>query len=515
MSTEHWLKVPLSEIAEVRLGRQRSPKRAVGPNMRPYMRAANVTWEGISLHDVKEMDFSPEEFETYKLRPGDLLLAEASGSASEVGKPAVWTEQVPDCCFQNTLIRVRADADLVPFLHLHFYKDALTGEFARASRGVGIHHLGAKALSAWEVKLPPLGEQCRIVEIVDSYFTRLADAAATLERVQRNINRHRTAVIKAAVEGRLVPTEAELARAEGRDYEPASVLLERILAERRRRWEETEVVKMKARGKTPANDKWKAKYKEPIVPEESNLPAIPEGWLWVSLTQLFETITDGDHQPPPQAPDGIPFLVISNVKSGSVRQEGTRFVPQEYYDSLDEPRKPRSGDLLYTVTGSYGTPVRVVDDTPFCVQRHIAILRPTAYTNASFLYYVLQSRAVLEQADRAATGTAQKTVGLRSLREFVVPLPPGAEQDRIVASLEAQFSVADNTASVVRGSELRCARLRQAVLKWAFEGKLTDQDTSDEPAEAILKRISSGREAAINNSKGQRHRSWQARSTRA
>ena len=194
MSTSHWKRVPLSEIAEVRLGRQRSPKRAVGPNMRPYMRAANVTWNGISLHDVKEMDFTPEEFETYALRPGDLLLSEASGSASEVGKPAVWNDEVPDCCFQNTLIRVRAPDSLVPFLHLHFYKDALTGEFGRAARGVGIHHLGAKTLSDWEVHLPPPDEQRRTVEAVDSYFTRLDHIAATLEQVRRNLKRHRASI---------------------------------------------------------------------------------------------------------------------------------------------------------------------------------------------------------------------------------------------------------------------------------------------------------------------------------
>ena len=135
MSTRHWEKVSLAEIAEVHLGRQRSLRRAVGPNMRPYMRAANITWKGISLHDVKEMDFTPEEFETYALRRGDLLLSEASGSASEVGKPAVWNDEVPNCCFQNTLIRVRAPEPLVPFLHLHFYKALrLAGPLATARR---------------------------------------------------------------------------------------------------------------------------------------------------------------------------------------------------------------------------------------------------------------------------------------------------------------------------------------------------------------------------------------------
>lgn len=210
MSTSHWEKVPLSEIAEVRLGRQRSPKRAVGPNMRPYMRAANVTWNGISLHDVKEMDFTPAELETYALRRGDLLLSEASGSASEVGKPAVWNDEVPDCCFQNTLIRVRAPEPLVPFLHLHFYKDALTGEFARAARGVGIHHLGAKTLSEWEIRLPPPDEQRRIVETVDSYFTRLDHVTATIakqvvvDQFRTRIARLRQSILRCAFDGRLI-----------------------------------------------------------------------------------------------------------------------------------------------------------------------------------------------------------------------------------------------------------------------------------------------------------------------
>ena len=220
MSTSHWERVPLSEIAEVRLGRQRSPKRAIGPNMRPYMRAANVTWNGISLHDVKEMDFTPDEFETYALRRGDLLLSEASGSASEVGKPAVWNNEVPDCCFQNTLIRVRAPEALVPFLRLHFYKDALTGKFAQAARGVGIHHLGAKTLCDWKVHLPPPDEQRRIVETVDSYFTRLNHVTMALTeelvigRLGTRIALLRQSILTYAFDGRLtyVDKDEETAR---------------------------------------------------------------------------------------------------------------------------------------------------------------------------------------------------------------------------------------------------------------------------------------------------------------
>ena len=151
--------------------------------------------------------------------------------------------------------------------------------------------------------MPPLPEQHRIVAAIESYFTRLDDAVATLERVQRNLKRYRASVLKAAVEGRLVPTEAELARAEGRDYEPASVLLERILAERRRRWEEAELAKLKAKGKTPKDDKWKAKYTEPVAPDTSDCRSCRRGGAG-QLSRPCSTARsiDGVHKPSQRAP---------------------------------------------------------------------------------------------------------------------------------------------------------------------------------------------------------------------
>lgn len=136
--------------------------------MRPYVRAANVGWGGWKLDDVKAMNFTDTEMETYRLEPGDLLLGEASGSATEVGKPALWEGQIPECAFQNTLIRVRPkDADSRFLLH-YFSYCASTGRFARKSRGVGIFHLGRRALAEWPVPLPPIDEQRRIAGILDA-----------------------------------------------------------------------------------------------------------------------------------------------------------------------------------------------------------------------------------------------------------------------------------------------------------------------------------------------------------
>jgi type I restriction enzyme, S subunit len=135
--------------------------------MRPYVRAANVGWDGLKLDDVKMMNFTDGEMATYELKKGDLLLGEASGSASEVGKPALWSSEIDGCAFQNTLLRVRADGQEPRYL-LHYFKHvAAAGEFAKRSRGVGIIHLGREALASWIVPLPPIEEQRRIAMILD------------------------------------------------------------------------------------------------------------------------------------------------------------------------------------------------------------------------------------------------------------------------------------------------------------------------------------------------------------
>jgi type I restriction enzyme, S subunit len=196
-----WEWTTLEEITEVRLGRQRSPKNHSGTNMRPYLRAANVTWHGLDLTDVKEMNFTPEEVEVYRLRRGDIVLAEASGSAGEVGKPALWNDEMDDCCFQNTLLRVRSMGPLPQFLVHLFRYQAATGQFGDAARGVGIHHLGAQRLSEWPVGVPPIEEQHRIVSAIEEQLTRLDDAEASLLRCEKRLAVMQRAVYEAAVQG--------------------------------------------------------------------------------------------------------------------------------------------------------------------------------------------------------------------------------------------------------------------------------------------------------------------------
>lgn len=189
----------VSDVAEVRLGRQRSPKNHAGSNMRPYLRAANVTWNGLDLSDVKEMHFSEDEVATYRLVPGDVLVAEASGSRGEVGKPAVWRGEIDDCCFQNTLLRVRTRGPLPEYLRYYLLSEAISGRLGEAARGVGIHHLGAAGLSTYPITVAPLAEQERVVAAIEEQFSRIDAAQFSLANGQRKIESLRHAVLAAVV----------------------------------------------------------------------------------------------------------------------------------------------------------------------------------------------------------------------------------------------------------------------------------------------------------------------------
>jgi type I restriction enzyme S subunit len=157
-----WCWASVEQIGDVRLGRQRSPKNRSDKYPTKYLRAANITEGGLDITDVMDMDFQPREMESYRLHPGDILLSEASGSPDQVGKPVVWNGEIDDCCFQNTVIRLRPEglpSDFPLTVFRCFYVNKV---FAKVAAGVGINHLSAAKFSALPFPLAPLSEQREI-----------------------------------------------------------------------------------------------------------------------------------------------------------------------------------------------------------------------------------------------------------------------------------------------------------------------------------------------------------------
>ena len=239
------------------------------------------------------------------------------------------------------------------------------------------------------------------------------------------------------------------------------------------------------------------------IADEVPFDGLPEGWAWTRLESLCSIITDGDHQAPPQQADGIPFLVISDVSSGKIDFPNTRHVSSNYFDSLDGSRKPRYGDLLLTVTGSFGIVVPVNTEERFCFQRHIALLRPLGYRR--FMINALAAPSTYAYFNAKATGTAQKTVSLGCLRSTLLALPPENEESRIIKQLTQLMPLVEEYGGLEDAREALDAalpgRLRKSVLQLAVQGGLVPQDPADEPAGVLLERIRGQRRQLVAEGK--------------
>jgi type I restriction enzyme S subunit len=184
-------------------------------------------------------------------------------------------------------------------------------------------------------------------------------------------------------------------------------------------------------------------------------------WKKMKLNDVCISISDGDHQPPPKANKGVPFVTISNITyTNQFDFSNTMFVPQEYYDGLDSKRKAQEGDVLYSVVGSFGIPVYIKNNTPFVFQRHIAILRPNVYKIApQFLYYTMLNRDFYLKADAAAIGAAQRTVSLTALRNMEIKIPHIETQKQIAKILSSYDNLVDNNQKQIKLLEEAAQRL--------------------------------------------------------
>ena len=199
-------------------------------------------------------------------------------------------------------------------------------------------------------------------------------------------------------------------------------------------------------------------------------------WEIKKLSECCSSIADGDHQAPPKADSGIPFVTISNINSTNQFDfTNTMFVPQAYYDGLDGKRKAQKGDVLYSVVGSFGIPVYMKETIPFVFQRHIAILRPNESILPQFLYYTMLSRNFYMMADAAALGAAQRTVSLTALRNIKIAVPPVDVQKKIVDILSAYDDLIENNQKQIKLLEEAAQRLYK---EWFVDLRFPGSETT-------------------------------------
>jgi len=313
---------------------------------------------------------------------------------------------------------------------------------------------GTKYLSEVLFPLPPSPEQHRITAKIEGLFTKLDAGVEALEKIKLQLKRYRQSVLKAAFEGRLTSDWREAHKGE---LEPASVLLVEIKSER---------VKS-------------GKYKELPPIDTSDLPALPEGWVWTRLEDFTE-INQG--QSPPSSTynedgEGLPFYQ-GKLEFGEIYP-----IPRKWCTT---PHKiAEKGDVLISVRAPVG-PTNLCPEKS-CIGRGLAAIRGLYGVEAFFILYLM--RASEQILSGQGTGTTFNAITGNQLRNLTVPLPSLREQHIIIDEIERHFSIIDNIEKTVEQSLNQSSRLRQGILKKAFEGKLVPQDPNDEPAEKLLERI--------------------------
>ena len=343
------------------------------------------------------------------------------------------------------------------------------------------------------VLVPPLAEQERIADRIDELFTDLSAGVAALERVKRTLSRYRAAVMHAAVTGRL--TEA-WRKEHGPADEPSPKLLERILTERRRQWERRTLAKYEKNGKQPPKN-WKSRYPEPAeprpLPDGSPLPTLPKDWCWSTHDQIGDVQLGRQRSPQHHNGEHMrPYLRVANVYEDRIDTTDVlemNFTPDEF-----EVYALKHGDILLNEGQSMelvGRPAMYRDELPGgCFQNTLVRQRVFDGVLPEFALVVCRAQFRAGRFRKIASITTSIAhLGAQRFAALEFPLPPQHEQAAIVEAVHEKLSQIDGLEAEVERGLKRAGRLRQAILKAAFEGQLVPQDPSDEPASVLLERI--------------------------
>jgi type I restriction enzyme S subunit len=441
------------------------------------------------------------------IRPGDLLVARMPDPLGRVcifpgdTKPSV---TVVDVC----IVRPASPVNLSWLMH-QLNAPQVRRQVAALQSGSTRKRISRMNLATIRFPLAPSPEQDRIASVADRSLSKLDAAVAALERVRANLKRYRASVLKAAVEGRLVPTEAELARKEGRDYEPASALLNRILAERRRRWEGEQLTKFGDAGKEPPKN-WRTKYKEPVAPDTTGLPSLPEGWCWSTLGQCFEVHVGAT---PSRATkeywDGdIPWVASGEVQFCRIFDTREKITHAGLTNS--STRVNPVGSVILNMIGEGRTRGKagILEVAACNNQNCAAIWVSVTPIQPRYVYFWLSFR--YEETRQLGSGNNQPAMNKTIVEGIPIPVPPVREQEAILEAGEDQLSVIDHLEANLETKLKSAQALRRSILRHAFTGNLVPQDPNDEPASTLLERIRAERATATPSRKIRKARSHEA-----
>lgn len=417
---------------------------------------------------------------------GDVIFAKIT-PCMENGKMAVVSNLKNGIGFGSTEFHVlRAEEGILNrFLFFYLVQRSFRHEAQSKMTGsAGQKRVPAAFVEEAKIPIPPANEQERIVARIEELFTQLDAGVEELRKAHMRLKRYRQAVLQAAFRGELTRHWREAHKDE---LEPASVLLEHILEDRRIKWEADQILEMQAKGVTPRNDDWKKRYPEPGSRHYENR-GLPEEWVRTNIGHVCVVVRGASPRPagsPKYFGGHIPWITV-----GSLTADKTPFLTSVSQFVTQAGRKAsryiKPDTLLLTNSGAtLGVPK--ITKIGGCINDGSVALLYSDYPLKLYLYYCLSE--MTERLRQINQGAAQPNLNTSIVKAIEIPLPPLAEQEKIVSELERILSIIDSAEQTIEWGLKQAERLRQTILKRAFEGKLVAQDKNDEPAKLLLARI--------------------------
>ena len=414
---ESWMWVRLGVLVRV-IGGVSYDKKDVSPSGYRILRGGNIQQMKVLL--AEDDVFLPEQYrdDDKLIREGDVLIVASTGSKAVIGKAGYVDRPIHNTMIGAFLRICRPyQLPLVNYLRCLFDSDFYRKHIRELAQGTNINNVKESYITEFAIPLPPLAEQKRIVAKIEELLPLIERYEKAWSRLEDFNARFpvdmQKSILQMAIQGKLVEQRPE----EGTGEE----LYRRIQAEKQ--------ALIKA-GKIK---------KEKPLPEitEDEIPfEIPESWKWVRLGEIIMDVKDGPHFSPPYQQEGVPFVSTRNVSSGKLDLSTAKYISKELHEEFCKRVKPKKWDVLYTKGGTTGIAAVNDSDTEFSVWVHVAVLSLGSFIYPYYLAMALNSPHCYEQSQAFTHGTSNRDLGLTRMVKITLPLPPLAEQKRIVARLE-------------------------------------------------------------------------------
>ncbi|MDP2897330.1 MAG: hypothetical protein Q8Q12_12380 [bacterium] len=455
------------DVGQLRGGIQRAPERRRGRFMTKYLRAANVTIDGLDLTDIAEMDISPQELAVCSLEPGDVLVVEGSGSARQVGRAAIWRGDIKPCSFQNHLIRFRSHAVIPGYALTVFHYFAEAGVFSRVARGVGIQHLGLSRFAAMPFPLAPLSEQERIVGEVERRKGLAKQAEESLLSALARVDQQVSAILEAAAFGDLLQPDDQ---AQQRN----------LISESSSHASSTRRDHSQRVSPGCSNESWANKL-------------LPSGWSWAKVGEVGEAKLGRQRSPKHQrGPHMCAYLRVANVFEDHI--DGTDLLRMNFSPAEQRIYCLRPSDILLNEGQSpelvgrpamyWGTPPEV------CFQNTLIRFRPSERLDPDFALLVFRHyfrSGKFTAVARWSTNIAH--LGVKRFMELPFPLPTREDQRKLVQEAKRRLEASEAQRLAAQAALDRLQPLRLELLTAAVSGRLVSQSPHEEPASRLVARL--------------------------